>query len=403
MKPDFDRKIIRAILGILILYGKENPYMAGYVITMRSIEDIKNCIEKGIYSTEIRHKPSENIWRKQHEGTFADYLSMKAKDHIYFFSDRFLYGIGELVNIGGDCKFLCYQHADDPLVPKDRSEYKKCRPLIDSFSESNRCMCLFRPTPQFFLKGVDMDAVLNSNPSAFRMLRALWKVSFIKVDDEEDRALIDVILKHNEMYIDDDKECFPYDDSLHNHLKQIDLSPYQFTYHNLAKNANIEGETWLKHEMAIEASLCDILSHNNIGSFGHWDYVSHQVIASPFKPIDYMDKMDIFGYRLIPGFPTISKYLIIEIKKESADIDTIGQLMKYVDFVTNEYAHGDYSMVEAFIVAYDFDEDTRQACKDKAVRNYISGYRPVTAEEWHAIHLVKYRYKDNGFLFDELK
>lgn len=26
--------------------------------------------------------------------------------------------------------------------------------------------------------------------------------------------------------------------------------------------------------------------------FGTWDYVSHQVAASPFKPIDYMDKND---------------------------------------------------------------------------------------------------------------
>lgn len=377
--------------------------MAGYVITMRSVEDIKQCMEQGIYSTEIKHDAiKDRRWITPNEGTFSDYLAMKAGDHIYFFCKRVLYGIGELINIGGDCKYLCYQHADNPLVPKDASEYEECNPLIDGFNQSNRCMCLFRPAPQFFLRGVDIDAVLNSNPSAFRMLRALWKLSFIKLGPMEDRAMMDVILKRNEHAINDNDKCFHFDDTLHRELEQKDLTPYRFTYHELVRCASIEQETRLGHEMAIEASLCDILSHKDIEPFGHWDYVSHQVIASPFKPIDYMDKMDVFGYRLIPGFPTISKYLIIEIKKDGADAETIGQLMKYVDFVTNEYAHGDYSMVEAFIVAHDFNEDAERAYRDYAVRNYISGYRPVTAAVWHAVHLVRYRYSDGVLRFEEV-
>ena len=36
-----------------------------------------------------------------------------------------------------------------------------------------------------------MDDVLASNPSQFRMLRAFWKLSFIKIDDDENQALID--------------------------------------------------------------------------------------------------------------------------------------------------------------------------------------------------------------------
>ena len=49
--------------------------------------------------------------------------------------------------------------------------------------------------------------------------------------------------------------------------------------------------------MAIEAGLIHQLSINDPHTcdlFGEWDYLSHQVIASPFKPIDYMDKMDLF-------------------------------------------------------------------------------------------------------------
>jgi RecB family endonuclease NucS len=97
--------------------------------------------------------------------------------------------------------------------------------------------------------------------------------------------------------------------------------------------------------MAIEAALMEILSNEKDSIFGSWDYISHQVVASPFKPIDYMDKMDMFGFRYIKGFETISKYLTIEIKKDAAKKDVIDQVMKYVDWINEEYAYGDYGMI----------------------------------------------------------
>ena len=112
--------------------------------------------------------------------------------------------------------------------------------------------------------------------------------------------------------------------------------------------------TQIRHEMAIETSIIEILSGNSDSVFGRWDYVSHQVVASPFKAIDYMDKIDVFGYRYIRGFETISKYLIVEIKRDSATVESIDQVMKYVDWVNHEYAHDDYSMIEAFVVAMIF-------------------------------------------------
>lgn len=44
-----------------------------------------------------------------------------------------------------------------------------------------------------FAEGVDMDEVLSYRPSAFRMLRAFQNVTFIKIDDEENRALKECI------------------------------------------------------------------------------------------------------------------------------------------------------------------------------------------------------------------
>ena len=81
-------------------------------------------------------------------------------------------------------------------------------------------------------------------------------------------------------------------------------------------------------------------------------------MASPFKPIDYMDKMDLFGYSYLPQFkPTKSHFLAGEVKKDAAKLEHVDQLMKYVDWVKDEYCFGDYSMINAFLVAYDFDKD----------------------------------------------
>ena len=35
----------------------------------------------------------------------ADYCSMQAGDNVYFLSDRRIYGVGKLVNVGIDCKY----------------------------------------------------------------------------------------------------------------------------------------------------------------------------------------------------------------------------------------------------------------------------------------------------------
>jgi len=81
--------------------------MAGYIMTLgaNGLEALKKCFETGIYSTNL-NIPRGNNWNISHEGTFADYLSMKAGDNIYFFTDRKIYGIGEIINVGEDCKYL---------------------------------------------------------------------------------------------------------------------------------------------------------------------------------------------------------------------------------------------------------------------------------------------------------
>lgn len=373
--------------------------MAGYVFNLNDYESLENCIENGVYST-ILSEPKKNLWGRPHEGTFADYMSMKDGDNVYFFLDRKIYGIGVLKTINLDCKYQNYPNSLLPQIP-NFDEIKNKILLGDTvFNINNRVICLFNPSPVFFKNGIDMDDVLSYKPNSFRMLRAFWKLSFVKIDDEENKALKDIILKRNENYLEDYTHQYFFSDKKHREIQKKINKTYILSHKDLLKSSYKNYS--IKHEMAIESSIVDIISSDLNSIFGKWDYISHQVIASPFKPIEYMDKMDIFGYRYISGFETISKYLLIEIKKDTAKIESIDQIMKYVDWINEEYSFGDYSMIEAFLVAYDFPEHIIEYRNKICIRNFTRGRRPTTSKIWTNIKLVKYRYNqtDNSLSFE---
>ena len=47
----------------------------------------------------------------------------------------------------------------------------------------------------------------------------------------------------------------------------------------------------------------------------------------------------------------------MELKSNEVNEDTILQVMKYVDWICKEFAHNDYSMIEAYIIGYSKDDD----------------------------------------------
>jgi len=368
--------------------------MAGYVFNLTDKNSLYKCINEGMYSTII-NLPKNEIWRTQHEATFGDYITMKEGDKVFFFHKRKVYGIGELIAIKYDCKLLNFPGADLPF----EQDFKDIEDsMIMNESEDNlrsRVICTFKAQPKFFKHGIDMDEILTYKPDTFKMLRAFWKVTFIKLDDVETKSLSDIILKNNEAQLDLNDQI-PMDAFTDTHEKIKNTVTKDYLLHSnkiLQLYANPNGS--LRHEMAIELGILDLITNNN-SVFGKWDYLSHQVIASPFKPIDYMDKMDIYGYRYIHNFDTISKYLIIEIKKDTANTNDLNQLMKYVDWVNQEESFGDYNMIEAFLVAYDFTDNLIENYKNIAQRHYTKSRRPPISMEWSNIRLITYKFNHDS-------
>ena len=281
--------------------------------------------------------------------TYADLVTMKAGDNIYFLSDRKLYGIGKAVNIDLDCKYDNYINAA-ALLSDDQVETDSA---LTTQATNARWVCFFVPAPQFFKLGVDMDDVLRYKPNVFKMLRAFENRSFIKIDDEENRALKEYIFleNENEKVGRSEEVHFAFDDSLHASLHDRDLLPYIL---NLRKALEAHDIDELRSEMLVEAFFLQKVAKGKIPFMGSWDHLTHQLIASPFKPLKYIDKIDVFGYRFSEHYPDdpkpITKFLIIELKKDKVNKSTLEQLMQYVDWICSEYASGDYSLIEAYVL-----------------------------------------------------
>ena len=202
---------------------------------------------------------------------------------------------------------------------------------------------------------------------------------------------INLLLRHQHQ-IKTRTAIFQENQATHVFIQQHDLNQYLITPAPMLRTCSVGNRT--KHEMALEAAVVYDLDSNNIPGLGNWDYISHQVVASPFKPVDYMDKIDVFATRYLEGTKIPCKYLVAELKKDSADNDTIDQVLKYVDWVCNEYAYNDYEAIEACIIAAEFPDDIATYYNEVVQRYYTLGSHPVRNKQWSALKLFKYVYED---------
>jgi hypothetical protein len=374
--------------------------VAGFVMTLggsssEKLDYLAKSASSGVYGTFI--SPPAGHWGAPQEGTFGDYATMKEGDSIFFFANRHIFGIGELTSISGLVAALNYPAASQPVghaYANVRAEM-----LVDDGEQSvnQRWLCFFRPAPAIFKRGVDMDEALESRPEAFRALRQMSGVSFIHVDDIEEQALRDVVLRANLEWLKTNSPELVFDSATtqasHSVISKRVTERHHLLPEEICRPAMAADGTLL-HEMALEADILHGLSNRDprvVEVFGLWDYVTHQVVASPHKPLQWADRMDAFGYSYVDGFtPTIEKYSVAEIKRGPAEAIDIDQVMKYVDWLRDEFANGDYSLIRAFLVASDFSPGAMERRIEVGQRIYTVGRRPAVTETWTDLHLVRY-------------
>lgn len=371
--------------------------MPGYLFSVDKDTPVVKVISSGVYITLMN--PG---WRRETEATLGDYATMKAGDNIYFFKRRNVYGIGRIVESNpGIAVFENRPDATTGLacpVEPEKTQIVGDRTALEK-GKVCRWGIAFEGAPAFFRNPVDMDDLLNSDPHAFRSLRTFWKRSFIKLDDEENQAFRRALLRNNITAVraDDYSSEYRVDAAKLAFLKRLPLNSPNFLAASRARR-NEDGST--KSEMMLEASLLNQLSNHEmktIDAFGDWKYLSHQVPASPMKPVDYMDKIDVFGYSWLRGYEgeVIDGYLVAELKKDEVGPLEILQVMKYVDWVCKEYTGGDYGLIKAYLVGFTIDVEAIREHKRDFERAFLTKRPPVNLV-WNSLQFVEYRVCENG-------
>jgi hypothetical protein len=378
--------------------------MSGYIVNLADEDALRRYVEFGVYGTLMK-RPDYASWSVAAELTLADYLTMRPGDLIFFFRERTIYGVGRLLALqpGTPTAALAnYPGASFPHAqpPDDRTHllYRQHR------EEDMRWLVFFRPDPAFFTRGLDMDEVLQGDMrGVVRGLRVFEKRSFIQVEDDEAQVMADLLLRRNTdaagYLAQADGQIFP-DQSIF-YQARIGAQADRLAAHKIDVDgllARYVREGIVAHEALLQAWLAHALTvrHPEVTTiFGAWDYVANQMPASPQKPVMYMDRIDLFGYttqRLSPNFPpTIMRYKAVELKKDLiGDVNVINQMLKYVDWLAHTRAGGDYSMVDAYLVASGYTPEVIDYACDAGVRDYITPYRPYQKQQWSQLTLVRY-------------
>ncbi len=395
--------------------------MSGYIVNLSDEDALRRYVEFGVYGTLMR-RPEYPSWSTAAELTLADYLTVRPGDLIFFFRERTIYGVGRITAIVPEAATAALENYPGSSFPNARPDDDRSNLLYRQQREEDlRWVVFFRPDPAFFTHGLDMDEVLQGDiHGVARGLRVFEQRSFIQVENDEAQVMVDLLLRRNAdvagLSIPGNDE--PSQTSTNGYALATNngsIFPDQSDFYHAriaARGAALAGHEInidalvnryvrkgiVAHEALLQAWLAHALTVRRpeaVAMFGRWDYVANQVHASPQKPVVYMDRIDIFGYttqRLSRSFPpTIMRYKAIELKKDLiSDVNVINQMLKYVDWLAHTRAGGDYSMVDAYLVASGYTPEVITYASAAGVRDYVTPYRPYRKKQWSQLTLVRY-------------
>lgn len=376
--------------------------MAGIIMNLGGEEPLERYRRCGAYSTRIQRKAySARGWGRAHEATIADYLAMRPGDQVFLFRRRMLYGVGRVVQLsGGPRAALCnYPHSWDLQRPPERSALWGNEP---GEIVNHPFVLFFEPWPFWYVEGVDMDEALAADTHGYvSSLPFFSGVSFIRIDDFEAAHLVNLIARRNRGTKPVTSEHQRYHDLARETLAEAPDS-YHIDVDALVRQYSADQR--VRHEALLEAWVGDALTNQwefVKGAFGReapWSFVGRQVPASPFKPPEYVDRIDILAYDIgvpIPGLtiPSPHSYVVVEFKKDEATTDDVRQTMKYVDWIAHKKQGGEYEGVSAALVAAAFSDDLHEV---DFTRSYVKPRRPYDVGTWEGLRLIKYEVTECG-------
>lgn len=282
--------------------------LAGVIINLSGPEPRERYCTSGAYSYKQRRPAAGRRGWGQYEKALADYLALGDGDLVFFFENRRIYGTGRIVRLPGtERATLCN-------YPRSWDLWKDPEPMFlwDNEPEDDLVdhpfVVFFTPDPAWYTQGIDMDEALESDAHGYvRSLPFFSGVSFARIDAFEAAHLASLIRKANtagDSYPDKHKEVHRRATRvLANHAKvfniDVDALVQQYSEDQL-----------LRHETLLEAWLIDAFRNRwelvrpIMGGRSQPTFVARQVPASPFKPPEYIDRIDLLAYNIEPPTPS---------------------------------------------------------------------------------------------------
>jgi hypothetical protein len=387
-------------------WGREGA-VAGVLINLASREALERYCRWGAYSTLLRRPPpTRRGWGGAGEGTIADYLAVREGDLVFFFHERFIYGLGVVERFRGAGRAaLCnYPRAWDLQVACEGGWLWEREPAAHGLG-NHPFVLFFRPQPHWWQGGIDMDEALAADAHGYvSMLPFFWGLSFARLDDFETAHLAALVTRAGEgaaAFPDEHRSC-------HGEVqRRLDTCPgaYDIDVDALVRQHAAAGQ--VRHEALLEAWLVDAMVNRwwlvkeCFGRQTAWSFVGRQVPASPFKPAAWVDRIDLLAYDIAPPVegtrvPVARAYFAAELKRGAASAEDVVQAMKYVDWLAHRRQGGDYVGLRAAVVAAEFPREVREIARREAVRRYVRPRRPYGTSEWRNLRLIRYRVRPAG-------
>ncbi len=406
--------------------------MPGWLINLAGspkdeLKFVRLYAENGVYGTRFR-KITDMPWGESQERTISDYALIEEGDLVFFFRDRNIYGIGLVISFdtpkGKQVVFDNYPQAILPDASSYRSEDYLWKEQFDEelWSEQERkdyeirFVFFFDPCPAFFKDGLDMDFVLQSDvKNVANQIRAFEDRSFIRLEDEETSLLVELFTRRRS----ESRSNFNFRGSEHEKVSRIVTNNASYGFNPDPLISRFAERGLLRRESIMQVAFAYGIAHQIepfSRIFDNWDFSANQFPVSPFKPTKYRDFADIFGYtrkQLNGRLPdVVDSFNIVELKREKLVGQTessfteacgyIDQTMKYVDWVANYRAGGDYMLIKAFLVSGGFSDRIIEYAKKNRIRDFVIPRRPYEAMRWEALSLIQYSLGEDGFRLIEV-
>lgn len=333
--------------------------------------------------------------------TLADLATVRANDLVFFFFKRRIYGVGRVIGSDNAPCASFRTDASDPAKPP-RDDEVICPTIV------------FDPHPAWMDDGLDMDDLLMSAAGdALPGIRMMAGKSFFQLETDEAIWLRNQFLS-SPTAATSRQLAVPSElaGRIRQSLARRELGPLDAAFVIRKRHvARAVGrgdarKTILGAEDVLHHALIDLIQ-SAVGGAGppvgrDLLAIFHEFRASPVKPAEYADAIDVLAVarptgeetRMLPVF-----YDVWEMKKDKlstmdAFLPVLRQGMKYVDFICGTRAARNYGRVRLNIVASKLPDSVESMLSEmiKYKRNYIESTRggQLNQETWEDLRLFEY-------------